>query len=461
MSSTWRKSLLATAKICLAAALAWAGAALSFVLGANRPTASMLLLLVVLGVSTRGEWTLAILTSIAASLAFSWYYVDKVGSLAITTWEGAVTFSMMVITALTASQLSVRAQRRAAEAIRRREEMEQLQKLGNSLLLADTVAEAAARAVPLVMDLFAVSGAMLDFRDGTRPTSSGVCAGVPQAMVSIGRGNLELYGAPLSTEVSSAIGNLIRLVLERARSGEARARLEAAQRGEELRNVVLNAMAHNFKTPLTSIKAAASILRNSPKIVDRDAKELVAAIDEEADRLDQLIRESLDLARIEAHQASPRFEACSMSEVATAVTARLERYIAGRQVTLDVPESLPSVRGDRFLLGQMIMQVVDNAWKYSKPGSEIRISGDLVQSNVILTVENDGIEIPADQREKLFTKFYRGTGNGMQVEGTGMGLAIARAIAEVHGGRVWLDTLPRGPAFRFSLPIEPAGGVRR
>ena len=448
-----RKPLRISALCAISAALTWTVGFSCLKIGANRSTGAMVLLLQVLAVSASGEWAVAIFTAISASLAFSWYYVDQVGSLRITSGEGAVTFSMMLLTALTATQLSIRAQRRTVEAIGRREEMERLQEFGNSLFSADTVSEAANKAVTQIERLFGVRGAELELGDGSPVFSAGNCAGVSSATTTVGSGSLRFFGPAPSVEVSSAIGNLVRLVLERARSGEERARSEASRRGEELRNVVLNALAHNFKTPLTSIKAAASILRSSPDVSAENTAELVAVIDEEADRLDLLIRESLDLARIEAHQARPLFENCVLEDVAETVVARVARYLAGRTIHIEMPESLPPVRGDRFLLGQMLMQVVDNAWKYSKPGSGIRISAEQVDTQVRLTVQNEGGEIPLEARDKLFTKFYRAAGTGSQVEGTGLGLAIAQAIAEAHGGKVWLDMLPQGPAFRFALPI--------
>ena len=105
----------------------------------------------------------------------------------------------------------------------------------------------------------------------------------------------------------------------------------------------------------------------------------------------------------------------------------------------------------------MLMQVVDNAWKYSKPGALIRINAVQSGENVILTVQNQGRLIPDDERDRIFGKFYRGVSYRSQVEGTGLGLAIAKAIAEAHGGSVWLDSAPDGPAFRFSLPVDITG----
>ncbi|MGD1071772.1 MAG: ATP-binding protein [Bryobacteraceae bacterium] len=451
----------------LAASLTWATALACYHLQTNRSIASMALVLEVLAVAAWGDWMLAVLTSASASLAFSYYFVNALG-FRITSYEGAITFSMMVITALTGSQLAIRAHRRAAEAIRRREEMERLQQLGNALLAANTVAEAAENVVGKVVELFGVSGAVLRIEGEKLPFQSGVLTPgrssrlefSPRAGVGPATSVLELYGKQPSAEVRSALANLIDLVLDRARSAEERARIEATQRGEELRNTVLNALAHNFRTPLTSIKAAASMLRGSQEISTAHGRELVTVIDEEADRLDQLIRESLDLARIEAHQANPRLEPCSLSEIAAIVMARVSRYMARREWIADIPYNLPLIQGDSFLLEQMLMQVVDNAWKYSRPGARIRISAVERDRDVVLTVWNQGAQIPDDERERIFGKFYRGAVNRSQVEGTGLGLAIAKAIVETHGGTIWLDAAPDGPAFRFSLPVDRTGTTR-
>jgi two-component system sensor histidine kinase KdpD len=446
----------------LAASLTWATALTCYDLHSNRSIASMSLVLEVLAVAAWGDWPLAILTSASASLAFSYYFVDNLG-FRITSLEGAITFSMMVITSLVGSQLAIRAHRRAVEAIRRREEMARLQQLGNVLLATHTVAEAAHNVVEKVVELFGVSGALLrieshSFQAGVLTPGRSSHIELQSALVQNSGANfLELHGKQPSAEVRSALANLIDLVIDRARNAEERARVEATQRGEELRNTVLNALAHNFKTPLTSIKAAASMLRGSGEIPSLYGQELVTVIDEEADRLDLLIRESLDLVRIEAHQANPRVESCSLADIAAIVVARISRYLGKRELIVDIPYNLPPIQGDSFLLEQMLMQVVDNAWKYSRPGARIRIGALAREEDVVLTVWNHGPQIPDDERARIFGKFYRGAVDRSQVEGTGLGLAIAKAIVETHGGTIWLDSEPDGPAFRFSLPVDRTG----
>ena len=441
-------------RVLLAAILTWATALACYDLHSNRSIASMSLVLEVLAVAAWGDWLLAVLTSAAASLAFSYYFVDNLG-FRITSLEGAITFSMMVTTSLVGSQLAIRAHRRAVEAIRRREEMARLQQLGNVLLATHTVAEAAHNVVEKVVELFGVSGALLTIDDHS--FQAGVLTPGRSSRIELQSAALELHGEQPSAEVRSALANLIELVIDRARNAEERARVEATQKGEELRNTVLNALAHNFKTPLTSIKAAASMLRGSGEIPSLYGRELVTVIDEEADRLDLLIRESLDLARIEARQANPRLESCSLADIAAIVVARISRYLGKRDIAVDIPYNLPPIQGDSFLLEQMLMQVVDNAWKYSRPGARIRIGAVAREEDVVLTVWNEGPQIPADEQARIFGKFYRGAVNRSQVEGTGLGLAIARAIVETHGGTIWLDSEPDGPAFRFSLPVDRTG----
>ena len=441
-------------RVLLAAILTWATALACYHLHSNRSIASMSLVLEVLAVAAWGDWLLAVLTSAAASLAFSYYFVDNLG-FRITSLEGAITFSMMVTTSLVGSQLAIRAHRRAVEAIRRREEMARLQQLGNVLLATHTVAEAAHNVVEKVVELFGVSGALLTIDDHS--FQAGVLTPGRSSRIELQSAALELHGKQPSAEVRSALANLIELVIDRARNAEERARVEATQRGEELRNTVLNALAHNFKTPLTSIKAAASMLRGSGEIPSLYGRELVTVIDEEADRLDLLIRESLDLARIEARQANPRLESCSLADIAAIVVARISRYLGKRDIAVDIPYNLPPIQGDSFLLEQMLMQVVDNAWKYSRPGARIRIGAVAREQEVVLTVWNEGPQIPADEQARIFGKFYRGAVNRSQVEGTGLGLAIARAIVETHGGTIWLDSEPDGPAFLFSLPVDRTG----
>jgi len=437
----------------------WAIARIVFVfLPHEDAVAAMLLLLSVLAIATMGDRVLAAVSSIAASLSFSWYFIDTAASLRITSVEGLVTFAALLITAMTGSQLSLRVQLRAAESERRRAEMERLQQLGAALLATDTVSQAAERACREIATLFGggailrVEGFPVAFQAGVFDTAGPA----PIIVQTINRkGILELHGTDPSVEVRSALIHLIGLVLERAAAAEQRAQIESVQRGEEVRNTILNALAHSFRTPLTCIKAAASVLKGSAgaeEVSEGSRRELMAVIDEEADRLDELIRDSLDLARFEWRQSNPRMENCSVASVISGVLKKMERYLARNAIILKVPSDLPPVRGDRFLFGQMVTQVLDNAWKYAGAGARIWISAHNEGSEVVLSIRNEGKQIPEEERALVFDHFYRGARSRASIEGTGLGLAIAKTIAEAHGGRVWLESAPEGPAFLFALP---------
>jgi two-component system sensor histidine kinase KdpD len=420
--------------------------------------AAMLLLLCVLALATVGDRVLALAGSVAASLSFNYYYIGPVYSLRITSVQDAVNVSVFIIVALTGSHLSIRAQLRARESEHRRREMERLQKLGAALLATDTVNEAADKAIREIVNLFG-GGAMLRVDGFKAPFQSGVtglAGGDPIVVHTVNqKGVLELYGMEPSIEVQKALINLIGLVLDRAAAAEERARIESAQRGDALRNTILNALAHNFRTPLTCIKAAASMMRGSNGIPGTYSQELVEVIDEEADRLDSLIRDSLDLARIQSRQENPRVENCSMASIVSGVLEKMKRYLVRQKVLVNIPDGLPLVRGDRFLFEQMVTQILDNAWKYGGAGARIWISAHQSGDDVVLSIRNEGNQIPEDERALVFDRFYRGARSHASVEGTGLGLAISKTIVEAHGGRVWLEAAAEGPEFRFALPAGP------
>ena len=452
MTSRTAWSLVRLAACALAV---WVVARVAFWLLPGQDTvAAMSLLLCVLAVATLGDRPLAVATSLAASISFS-YFIDTANSISITSAEGGVTFVCMIVTALTGSQLSLRIQTRAAESERRRGEMERLQKLGAALLATHTFSEAAGKALQEIVAQFGggvvlhVDGLPSSFRAGvTDDAGKGpIVVHTPNR-----KGTLELYGMEPSVEVRSALLNLLDLVLDRANAAEERTRVESAQRGEELRNTILNALAHNFRTPLTCIKAAASMMRGSDGVPGTYSRELVEVIDEEADRLDALIRDSLDMARIQSRQVNPRVEDCSIAVVVAGVLEKMKRYLKRQMVMVHMPDDLPGVRGDRFLLEQMVTQVLDNAWKYAGAGARIWVSAYQAGDEVMLSIRNEGNQIPEEERDLVFDRFYRGARSRASIEGTGLGLAIARTIAEAHGGRVWLETATEGPVFRFALP---------
>jgi len=424
-------------------------------------TAAMVLLLCVLAVATLADRILAVTASLAASLSFSYFFINPIYTFRIETTKDAITFGVFIVVALTGSHLSIRARRRAEEIERRRGEMARLQQLGAALIAPGSLRDTAEKTVHEVVRLFgggatlSIGGIEAPFSCGDLSAESG---GPLTVQTAIQRTTLELHGIHPSVEVRSALVNLIGILLDRAVAEEERTRIEATRRGEELRTTILDALAHNFRTPLTCIKAAASMMRGSPDEPGSYSQELVEVIDEEADRLNELLRDSMDMAKIQARQLEPRTEDCAITSIVASVVAKMKRYLASHSVSIDIPDDLPAIRGDRFLYEQMITQVLDNAWKYGTAGSRIEISARQVENEIILIIRNEGAQIPDSEKALVFERFYRGNRTRASVEGTGLGLALAKTIAEAHGGRVWLETEADGPAFQFAIPVGQASG---
>lgn len=434
---------------------------------AIRETVIMVFLLEVLAVAALGRAGLAIGCSVAAAFTLSYNIFPPVGSFAVSDPENILALIIFVITAIGGSQLSLRAENRAKEANRLRIEMERLQRFSSSLLTADSVARAAEAITIHATEHFAIAGAELILR-AQQP------GGAEQRLTSGTRGDavtvlsldseidaeLHLFGATMSQESEQALGNVVSLILDRAKGAEDRVRFESEQRSDELHTTVLNALAHNFRTPLTTIKIASSTLLKSylyrkPGTSDdlRREQDLVEAIDEEADRLQTLIRESLQVSRLTPRHMEDTADTCELSEVVSGVVQKLSRYFPNERLVLRFDKDLPKLRGDRLLYEQMVFQVVDNAWKYSSPTARIWISAAVESTYLILTIQNEGVPVPDADKERIFERFARGAATRTKIEGTGLGLAIARTIVQSFGGRLWLENEAAGPAFRFKIPI--------
>ena len=461
MNRNFTKALRAVA----AAALTVAIPLVCFVLKANRATAAMLTLLAMLAVATLGDWVLALVTSSSGILAFTWYFVDERGQ--ISTPEGVVTFATMALTALTGTFLALRAQQRTEEAELRRGQLERMTQMGQQLVGSQTYSEVAETGVRGMNEFFGVRGVRLRLGEEWGSFEAGKPEGeICQIPLRTPSGAiLELFGEVPVPEVRTALAGMLSVHLERSFALDARARTEAEKRSESLRSTVLNALAHDFRTPLTSIKVAASVLRGglsaNGEIRAESERELIEIIDEEADRLDRLLQESLELARIDGKRRNPGEEECEIPDIVERVRTKMARYLGRREFVVDLPASLPRVKGDAFLFEQMLTQVADNAWKYSEPGARIEITAlENGNGTLTLTVRNQGSRIPENERELIFEKFYRGSNQRSKSQGTGLGLAIAKTIVETYGGRIRLEAEPLGPAFHFDLPMAATAAGR-
>jgi two-component system sensor histidine kinase KdpD len=259
----------------------------------------------------------------------------------------------------------------------------------------------------------------------------------------------------MSEVALQAISQLVAIALERTRAQELAARAEAARQNEQLKSTLLDALAHEFKTPLTSIKVAGTTLlsRNG---IDEMEQDLLTVVDEETDHLTNLVTEAIELARFGSGPVKLHRELCSASELIASATARLQRLTEGRVLEVTIEQDLPAVVIDPRLSELALRQLLNNALRYSPPSSVIQVAAESQGDAIEIRVSNAGPGIPKAEQDLIFEKFYRGRDVRARVAGTGMGLSIAREIVEAHGGRVWLKSEP-GKGAQFSLTVPTIG----
>jgi two-component system sensor histidine kinase KdpD len=268
-------------------------------------------------------------------------------------------------------------------------------------------------------------------------------------------GSMALIG-PLPSEQSvRAIMHLMAITIEKARALEDASYAEAARQSEVLKSALLDSLAHDIKTPLTSIKAAVTSLLGGAAGAEN---ELLTIIDEEADRLNQLAAEVIAMARIEAGKLHLEKRAVAVADLIGGALSELAPALKGRPVAVDVPEGFPAAEADAEFVQQVVKQFVENALKYSPEGSPLSVSAALKSGKIVIGVADCGPGIEEHERARIFDKFFRGRRHRFETKGTGMGLAIAKGIVEAHGERIWVESEPgQGAVFYFTLSAGDGG----
>lgn len=236
------------------------------------------------------------------------------------------------------------------------------------------------------------------------------------------------------------------------RGAEATREAAVARQSDELKTALLRAVSHDLRTPLASIKANVSSLRQPDATFSaEDRAELLAGIEEEADRLERLVRNLLDASRLEAGALKPRRQPQDLAELVLAVVQRLQPLLDGRKVELELPDDLPLAACDYAQIEQVVANLVENAALHTRPPGGILLRALARDGTVWVEVVDQGPGIPPEDRERLFRPFERGRTGG---PGSGLGLTIARGLVEANGGRLWVEDAPGGGArFVFTLPL--------
>jgi two-component system sensor histidine kinase KdpD len=450
----------------------------------NETTAGFVYLVAILLIATAGGLIESTIASVVALLCFNYFFLPPIGTFTVADPRNWVALFAFLATSLISSQLSARAKRRTKDAIDRQNEIERLYSLSRALLLRGTERPIAKQIVQQIAQAFEFRAVALYERSSGEIYRAGFDdmpeidnelketvvrsellqdenKGLIITPVRLGRqpiGSLAIRGASLSDAALQSLLNLVAIWLERALTEEAVNRAEVARRSEELKSTLLDAIAHEFKTPLTSIKAVTTDLLSEPASqLAVHQRELISIADEGADRLSTLVTEAIQLARIEGGKFQLNRGVHLPSSLIFGALKQMKSLTDGRAINLSIVDDLPPVWVDAELIRMVIAHLIDNALKYSPPAAPILIGARGAEKSVIIYVSDRGSGIAEEEKARIFDKFYRGT-KETHLRGTGMGLAIAREIIRAHGEEIWVTSkLGQGSEFSFSLPLASRG----
>jgi two-component system sensor histidine kinase KdpD len=230
---------------------------------------------------------------------------------------------------------------------------------------------------------------------------------------------------------------------------------------ERLRNALLESISHDLRTPLSVITGAASSLaERGERLGANERRALEQSIFRQAREMSEIVSNVLQMTRLEGGALRLQRDWAALGEIAGAVLGRLGERLAGHRVSAELPPDLPLVLVDAVLIEQLLGNLLENAAKYTPPGTPVVLRAQLRDTEILVSVEDEGPGLPAGDPEQVFAKFARGSAEGA-VGGAGLGLSICRAIVRLHRGRVWAERLAKGTAFRFTLPLEPPPALPR
>ncbi len=442
----------------------------------NATTVALLMLLLVLAVAAQWGLPEAIFTSVLAVLGLNYFFLPPILQFTIADPENWVALFVFLVTAVVASELSAQAKRRTEEAVTGRNEIGRLYELSRAMLMdeaRDAVRvsvtktgqilhlrhiafyDAAANQIYGSLDDSGISQAdLIRVADTGERLGDGDIAIIPVRLGAHVVGSLALHGGRISPAVQDSVASLLAINYERVRALDRASAAEVARRNEEFKSSLLDGLAHDLKTPLTAIRTCVTHLITAPPRTEEVRQELLSIIDQESVRLQQSITEAIELARIESGQLRLNRELTGIAPIASAAIAETRDENPARY-SLDIAPDL-RIPVDADLIRRALMQILENARKYAPPDSPIAIAAHAESGQAVVSVSDRGPGIAPDEIERVFEKFYRGRHGRAKVEGTGMGLSIAKGIIEAHGGKIHAENRAGGGAvISFTLPLQP------
>jgi two-component system, OmpR family, sensor histidine kinase KdpD len=452
--------------------------AVDFRLRLNHTTVALMFLVAVLLTSAYWGLRYAVVMAIEATAAFNFFFLPPIGTFTIADPQNWVALFAFLVTALVASNLAERARSEAERAQLRQRDVERLYSLSQRLLASENVLELLNALPRYVQETFSVGSVAVMAADHPtiyrsspaakfeasvlrttllrgEPITQGGVSYVPLRLGMRTVGALAVTGDELSREALDALGSLAGLAIERARALEALSKNRAEQEHERLRSALLDSVTHEFRTPLTSIKASVTTLMSGTTLDNPGRRELLTVIDEETDRLNRLVGEAAEMAQLDAGMFKLDLQLHSIQDALDPALQDAKASLENHPVELIVAPGLPKARMDVQRIREVLMHLLENAGKYSDPGIPIKVTSEVKGDQLVISVADRGPGIDSFEQSLIFEKFYRGRNQRYSAPGTGMGLAIAKVIVEAHGGKIGLvSQLGSGSVFSFTLPIE-------
>ena len=458
---------------CLGIALLTYG---GFALQVNLATISLLYMGIVIAAAVYFGFWQASLTSLLAAACLDFFFAQPVFHFYVNDPKEWVALGVFQVSAVVISRLSAKELRSSAEATLNRTGMKQLYELSRSSLLLDLSEPTGPQLVVLIQRIFdaqavALFDVNLERQDRAGEWNEGeddlardcFLSETAKDEPSTGTWRRILVAGPgpvgalvvrgrLSPVIVDALASLAAMAMDRHQSFEKEARAENASKAEQLRAAVMDAMAHEFKTPLTAVQTASSGLLELGSLSDPQ-HELVSLINDETIRLNELCTRLLLTAKLEAGQVGLETDDVNVQDLVGEVAGAQRLRAGDDRVDVVIQDSALTVRVDRALLAMILAQYIDNARKYSKPDTKIEVAVRISHNEIIFSVHNFGSTIRIEDRERVFDRFFRSTDMRDSVPGTGIGLSVVRKAAQAHHGHVWVISDDReGTTFFLSLP---------
>ena len=264
---------------------------------------------------------------------------------------------------------------------------------------------------------------------------------------------MAVRGSTVPESVLQSVANLVAIGLERARAEDLAREVESARQSEQLRSTLIDAMAHEFKTPLTLIKGATtSLLANLDVPAARRLEQLTIA-DEEAEHLRELIDDAIEMARLDTTRIEIHPEIANLNDTLQDVLASMHSEIEEHPVKIVPQPSMPPTAFDKRLMKLAIRQLVDNAVKYTHPETPVEMRAEVKDGVQVLEVTDYGQGIPMEEQSRIFERFYRSPSIKRQIPGSGLGLSITHGIVRAHKGEITVSSRPGRTTFRITIPV--------